>query len=174
MEVIESSTGKGKRKLTALPVLVVLFVISYSMLTRLVIDQDRMIDAQRGLIHSLLKDNISLSKYRKHAAALPKKFADQNDIKIQFETPAARSSASAPSTHLQSSQVASGNSPSNQVQLDQFPSARVLQHPTRPNQVQGPQASAKTDRKVRKSVKPAAPPAPLTDPLDKRRVNFSI
>jgi hypothetical protein len=167
MEVIESGVNKGKRKLTALPLLVVLFVISYSLLTRLVIDQDRMIDAQRSMLHSLLRDNVSLSKYHKHAAALPKKSAGQTDIQVEFEA-----SAPAASAQVQSSQAKAENSPSNQVQLGQFPSAQVLG-----NQVQskaGSQTSAKTDHKVRKSAKPAAPPAPLTDPSDMRRVTFSI
>jgi len=44
-----------------LPLLVVLFLISYVLLTTLVVLQNRTIDAQRGLIHLLFKDNLHLS-----------------------------------------------------------------------------------------------------------------
>lgn len=180
MQVIENGNGKRKRGMTVLPLLVVLFVISYSMLTRLVIDQDRTIDAQTNMIHSLLRDNISLSKFRKHAASLPSKHdEDRNGLRVEFEAPA----TTAPSNGPQAQSAKS----SDRVELGQFPSAQVLgnqvSHSQSPsNQVLsnevpgniGPQADTKTNRKVRRPAKPAAPPAPLTDPSDMRRVTFSI
>lgn len=44
-----------------LPFLVVLFVISYSILTLLVIEQGRTIDVQRGLLREMLKDSAQLA-----------------------------------------------------------------------------------------------------------------
>ncbi|HKW18589.1 MAG TPA: hypothetical protein VJO35_13865 [Terriglobales bacterium] len=162
MEVLNSGVGKNKRKLTALPLLVALFVLSYSLLTRLVIDQDRTIDAQSSMIHSLLRDNIALSKFHKHVPALPKHLFDRNDLQVEFESPA----AAAPQQR---------KAPSNQVQLDQFPSAQVLQHQAPSNQVKaGSQANTKIAHRPRKAAKPVSPPAPLTDPSDMRRVIFSI
>ena len=57
MDAIANAATKHKRKLTALPLLVVLFVISYLVLTKLVIEQDKTIDSQRSMIHMLFKDN---------------------------------------------------------------------------------------------------------------------
>lgn len=166
------SRVNSKRKLTALPLLIFLFVFSFSLLTRLVVDQDRTIDAQSSMIHSLLRDNVSLSKYHKHAAALPKHSADRNNLDVEFEAPVV----------ARHSPANSGETSSNKVELDQFPSARVLQHQTPSNQVLsnevqskvGPQANSKANHKARKRAMPVAPPAPLTDPSDKRRVKFSI
>ncbi|PYV84098.1 MAG: hypothetical protein DMG93_06185 [Acidobacteria bacterium] len=61
-------SGKGARSL--LPVFTVVFVIAWGMLTVLIVLQDRMIDAQRDLIHVLFKDNV-------HEAAL-KSVSGQN------------------------------------------------------------------------------------------------
>ena len=52
---------KPKPQRSALPVLVVLFVISYALLTLLVVEQGRTIDNQRYLIRSLFQDSSELS-----------------------------------------------------------------------------------------------------------------
>jgi hypothetical protein len=44
-----------------LPVLVILFVISYSLLTALVFEQGQTIQSQRGLIREMLKDSTQLA-----------------------------------------------------------------------------------------------------------------
>ena len=44
-----------------LPVLTVLFLISYGLLTMLVVEQSRTIDSQRGLIKDLFHDSVQLS-----------------------------------------------------------------------------------------------------------------
>ncbi len=44
-----------------LPVLVVLFVICYSMMTMLIVEQGRTIESQRSLIHQLFSDSTELS-----------------------------------------------------------------------------------------------------------------
>jgi hypothetical protein len=46
---------------TLLPVLTVLFLISYGLLTALVVEQSRTIDSQRGLIRDLFQDSVQLS-----------------------------------------------------------------------------------------------------------------
>lgn len=153
----------GKRKLTALPLLVVLFVISYSLLTRLVIEQDKTIDAQRSLIHSLFQDNISLSTLHKHAAELPKELGTQGDIEVEFGSSAGRNSAKeTPSPH--------GSSPS---QLAQIPSNQIPSNQVSTSKA-GPQANPRVDRKVRKEEKPTQPEEPVITPPDMRRVAFSI
>jgi hypothetical protein len=52
---------KPKPKRSALPVLVVLFLISYGLLSLLVVEQGRTIDNQRYLIRSLFQDSTELS-----------------------------------------------------------------------------------------------------------------
>ena len=151
MDAIANAATKRKRKLTALPLLVVLFVISYLLLTKLVIEQDKTIDSQRSMIHLLFKDNTYLSRLHKHAAASSKKPKSQVSSQLDAQNPA--------------SQSASNQESSSQIPLAQVPSSKI-----------GPQANAKTGRKTRKAEKaiPASPPPEPTDPSDQRRVSFSI
>lgn len=44
-----------------LPVLTVLFLLSYGLLTMLVVEQSRTIDSQRGLIRDLFQDSVQLN-----------------------------------------------------------------------------------------------------------------
>ena len=44
-----------------LPVLIVLFLVSYSLLTMLVVEQGRTIDSQRSLIQMLFSDSVELT-----------------------------------------------------------------------------------------------------------------
>jgi competence protein ComGC len=155
MDSIANAATKHKRKLTALPLLVVLFVISYLLLTKLVIEQDKTIDSQRSMIHMLFKDNVYLSRLHKHAGALSKKPKSQDHSQLQAQNPASQNAAS--------------ESALNQESSSQIPLAQV------PSKV-GPQANAKTERRTRKAEKaiPASPPPEPTDPSDQRRVSFSI
>jgi multidrug efflux pump subunit AcrB len=151
MDAFANAATKRKRKLTALPLLVVLFVISYLLLTKLVIEQDKTIDSQRSMIHMLFKDNTYLNRLHKHAGALSKKSKSQVDSQLQAQNPA--------------SQSASNQESSSQIPLAQVPSSKA-----------GPQPNAKNGRRTRKAEKaiPASPPPEPTDPSDQRRVSFSI
>ncbi len=53
-------TAKRKKR-TMLPVLVVLFLVSYGLLAMLVVEQDRTITAQRSLIQQLFSDSMELT-----------------------------------------------------------------------------------------------------------------
>jgi competence protein ComGC len=155
MNAIANAANKRKRTLTALPLLVVLFVISYLLLTKLVIEQDKTIDSQRSMIHMLFKDNVYLSRLHKHAA-LSKKPKSQGDSQLQAQNPASQNP---------SSESASNQESSSQIPLAQVPSSKA-----------GPQVNAKNGRRSRKAEKaiPASPPPEPTDPSDQRRVSFSI
>ena len=52
---------KANRSTGSLPILVVLFVFSYGILTALVVEQGRTIESQRALIHEMLKDSRQLA-----------------------------------------------------------------------------------------------------------------
>jgi hypothetical protein len=56
-----------KKKHSMLPVLVVLFLISYGMMTVLIVEQGRTIESQRALIHSLFSDSTELSHMKGQA-----------------------------------------------------------------------------------------------------------
>jgi len=155
MDAIANAAAKRKRKLTALPLLVVLFVISYLLLTKLVIEQDKTIDSQRSMIHMLFKDNLYLSRPHKH-----------EELSKKTKTPA----SSQLQTKIPPSQDPASENSSNQASSTQIPSTQV------PSSKLGSQTNAKAQRKGRKAEKaiPVSPPAELTDPSDQRRTSFSI
>jgi competence protein ComGC len=156
MDAIANAATKRKRKLTALPLLVVLFVISYLLLTKLVIEQDKTIDSQRNMIHMLFNDNTYLTGLHKHAAVSSKKPKSQDSSQLDAQNSASQNPASASEPNHASS---------SQIPLAQVPSSKA-----------GPQANAKTGRRTRTAEKaiPASPPPEPTDPSDQRRVSFSI
>src|SRR5271169_669317 len=55
---------KPKAKHSMLPVFVVLFLVSYGLMTLLVVEQGRTIDNQRSLIQSLFDDSAKLTQLR--------------------------------------------------------------------------------------------------------------
>jgi hypothetical protein len=130
-----------------LPLLVVLFMVSYGLLTMLVVEQGRTIDSQRSLIHLLFGDSVQLGTTR---MAAHKNRAEQKSNPQQDST----------STQAQT--------PSSQVSPGQSPSAQVPQNPSKP------QANVRPGRGSRKAQKAVPPPAEMTDPSDMRRVSFSI
>ena len=141
-----------------LPLLVVLFLISYVLLTTLVVLQDRTIDSQRGLIHLLFKDNLRLvaTKIGLHKNPAARTMQNTAHNSVPTQTPSA--------------QVPAVQTPSVQVPATQTPSAQV------PVIQAKPEASAKAGQKSRKSQKalPSRPPVEVTDPSDMRRVSISI
>jgi hypothetical protein len=80
-----------------LPVLTVLFCVSYGLLTMVVVEQGRTIDSQRALIRELLRDSLALNQYR--AKELQERRAARN------------STAQIPSTQTPSTQTPSTQAP---------------------------------------------------------------
>jgi len=75
------------RSVGLLPILVVLFIFSYAILTALVFEQGKTIEAQRGLIKEMLKDSTQL-------AELKGKIAREESLRTQQQSSqAARPSA---------------------------------------------------------------------------------
>ena len=81
-----------------LPVLVVLFLLSYALMTLLIVEQGSTIDSQRTLIGQLLKDSFELSSL-KGKAVREQALSRQAQPKDQAGVP----SAQAPSTQTPSS-----------------------------------------------------------------------
>jgi hypothetical protein len=90
-----------KPRNTLLPILTVLFLISYGLLTMLVVEQSRTIDNQRGLIRDLFQDSVQLTTLK--GKAVQKQNADaqaqaQGKARSQTKTPPAQAT---PRTEMQ-------------------------------------------------------------------------
>ena len=167
---------RSNAKRIILPLLLVLFVISYSLLTTLVVRQSRTINSQRTLIHLLFKDNVHLSASRGGKSP----YGGQRTSTAQGQV----ASSQAPASEPPSAQVPLDQVPSAQVPLIPFiqvPSVQVPSAELPSAQIQvpshaRPQANSKTDPKSRKAEKqlPMRPPVEVTDPSDMRRVRVSI
>ena len=83
-----------------LPVLTVLFLVSYGLLTMLVVEQSRTIDSQRGLIRDLFQDSVQLTTLK--GKAVQKENADaQAQAKARPQIKAAPPAQAAPRTEMQ-------------------------------------------------------------------------
>ncbi len=61
----DSDTERNtKRPVAVLPLLVILFIVSYGILTMLVFEQGQTIESQRGLIREMLKDSTQLASMK--------------------------------------------------------------------------------------------------------------
>lgn len=163
MEPTRNSAVAPKPRQTMLPLLVVLFLISYVLLTTLVVLQNRTIDSQRSLIHLLFKDNLHLGAMK---AGLRR-----NQMTRTGQNPAQASvPAQIPLSQIPSSQVPSSQTPSAQVPAAQTPSTQL------PLIQVKPQPGAKPGKNPGKAHKalPARPRVEVTDPSDMRRVSISI
>src|SRR5207249_4915974 len=80
----------AKPKHSMLPILIVLFLISYGLLAKLVVEQGRTIDSQRSLIRQLFGDSSQLS-------AMNGKSAQAQHAAGQVQNPKAKSQAQTPS-----------------------------------------------------------------------------
>ncbi len=81
-----------------LPLLTVLFLISYGLMTMLIVEQGRTIESQRALIRELFRDSKELSAVRMKAA---QEVAESNAAKNQVpvtQPPSTQSSMQHPST----------------------------------------------------------------------------
>jgi cytoskeletal protein RodZ len=114
--------GIEKPKHTMLPLLIVLFLISYGLLAMLVVEQAHTIDAQRTLIQQLFSDSVELTTL-KGKAAQHNPHA-KNGPKSQTPSPQVQAPPSKRETP--SSQVDQGSKPSSQK------GNRKLQKPEKP------------------------------------------
>jgi hypothetical protein len=140
---------KPKRKHSLLPVLIVLFLISYGLMSLLAVEQDRTIASQRWLIRSLLNDSTELS-------SLKGKIIQKQ--RAQAETQAKAGSGSQAQT------------PSTQIPQTQTPQTQgSMTHDTPGSNVQ----RNHTAGKLRKTV-PPKPPLGVADLVDGRRIAKTI
>lgn len=145
--------ARPTRKFMFLPLLVFLFVLSYGLLTILVVLQDRTIDAQSGLIHLLFQESRRLNTMavQPHQTSGVKNSPKQESKAAQVPLPQVPR-IQVPSTQVQKSQNASAV-PSSQEKAGASP--------------------GKGQHKARRRA-PSQPPVETTDPSDMRRTLFSI
>ena len=101
MTVIDATQSEAPRKKTSrtalLPVLIVLFLVSYAILTMLVIEQGRTIESQRGLLREMLRDSSQLAALKnKLATAEAKQSQDKAAAKAEQKEPDSGNSVAAP------------------------------------------------------------------------------
>jgi len=127
--VIQAATTK---KHGWLPVLTVLFLISYGIMTLLIVEQGQTIESQRALIRELFRDSTELSatKMKAHQQATKSQPAVGRNPSSQ------NSSSKTPSTQTPSTQ-APGNNPSTQAGpqhrvQNQTEKRKPFQMPSRP------------------------------------------
>jgi len=112
-----------------LPVLTVLFLISYALMTMLIVEQGQTIESQRALIRELFRDSTELSAVKMKA---------QEELRAQAaQNPSSQNqSVQAPSTHAPTKQIPSTQMPSAQEQQrraqNQAKSKPEVQMPSRP------------------------------------------
>jgi hypothetical protein len=143
-----------KRKYSLLPVLIVLFLISYGLMCMLAVEQDRTISSQRWLIRSLLSDSSELSSMK--GKLVQKQYAD-----AQAQAKAgSRSGVQTPLTQVPSTQVPMTQVPMNQVPMNQDKAGSAAQ-------------SSHNASKARKAM-PPKPPLGISDVVDGRRIVKTI
>src|SRR5215467_7433525 len=114
IHVVSTIPPARTRKFSWLPVLTVLFLISYGLMTMLIVEQGQTIESQRALIRELFRDSTELSATK---------------MKAQEATTQAQLAQNP------SSQTPSAHAPSNQAQSKQAPSTQVEPQHRAQNQV---------------------------------------
>jgi hypothetical protein len=86
----ESVASQTTRPTAILPLLVILFIVSYGILTMLVFEQGQTIESQRGLIHEMLRDSSQLAALKgKLARDDGKQSQDQAAVPTDSKAPQA-------------------------------------------------------------------------------------
>lgn len=122
-----------RRKRGWLPLLTVLFMISYGLMTMLIVEQGRTIESQRALIQELFGDSAQLSALKLKASVAHAQAAQaQSDLN---QAPAAHSPSSQSQNQTQnpSAQAPAKQAPSSQaVHRNQSQAAKPFHMPSRP------------------------------------------
>jgi len=161
-----------KKKRSLLPLLTVLFLFSYGLMTMLIVEQGSVIQSQRNLIKVLLGDSTELWSMKGKA------IADQRAGRGQAQSRAQTPSAQIPFVQTPSSQVPSIQTPANQIPANQVPSIQTPATQIQSNQVPSNQAAPqrRSQSYTGKIARPQTqvPPMPASDLADQRRALRTI
>jgi len=145
-KVISETPAAPRSKYGWLPLLTVLFLISYGLMTMLIVEQGQTIESQRALIRELFRDSTELSATK---------------LKAQEERNQAHALAQNPSSQTPSTQTPSAQAPSTRAPMKQAPSSQA-----------GPQQRAQIQ--VRPKPELHTPSKPAADLADHRRALITI
>jgi|SRR5581483_1071280 len=93
LQLMDSAAVLPKPKHTWLPILTVLFLLSYGLMTMLVVEQGHTIDAQRNLIRQLFSDSTELTSMKGNANTQKQKALMQGHPTPQADGQAAPNSS---------------------------------------------------------------------------------
>jgi hypothetical protein len=141
-----------------LPLLTVLFLISYGLMTMLIVEQGRTIDSQRFLIRELFRDSTELSALRQAQMA-------KSGAAARAHSPAAKT----PMAPVPSTQVPFALAPSTQTPLTQAPLTQEQAKQT-PSSQAVPQHQARKQNQKQFQM----PSRPASDLADENRALFTI
>jgi hypothetical protein len=117
LAVVQTATTK---KNGWLPILTVLFLFSYGLMTMLIVEQGQTIESQRALIRELFRDSTELSAVKMKAHQQ----ARQSQAEVT-QNPSSQSELTrTPLTRTPSNQTPSNQTPSTQAPTKQSPSAQ--------------------------------------------------
>jgi hypothetical protein len=166
------------KKHNLLPVLVVLFLISYGLMTLLIVEQGRTIESQRALIHELFHDSQELAAMK--GRTLPEGVADANRS-AQTQAPSNQvASNQVVSNQVASNQVASSQvqTPSTQVPSTHAPSTQIQSNQVQSSKIPSTQAAPRGRVQNRGAKLPEPefqmPSRPASDLADDRRALKTI
>jgi hypothetical protein len=146
-----------------LPLLTVLFLISYGLMTMLIVEQGQTIESQRALIRELFRDSSELSAVKLKAA---QERAESLSTKTQIP-PTQVPLNEAPLTQNPSSQMPSTQTPSSQYPSTQAPTRQAPSSQAGPqNRAQSKSAKQKSDFRM--------PSKPTLDLVDDSRTQVTI
>jgi hypothetical protein len=154
---IEAPAPAAAKKHGWLPLLTVLFLISYGLMTMLIVEQGQTIESQRALIRELFRDSTELSAVK---------------LKAAQERAESLSKTQTPLTQTPSSQTPSSQYPLTQTPSTQYPSAQA---PTRqaPSSQAGPQNRAQS-QSAKQKPDFRMPTKPTLDLVDDCRTLITI
>jgi hypothetical protein len=142
----------AKKKRTLLPLLTIVFLFSYGLMTMLIVEQGAVIQSQRNLIQVLMRDSTELWSMKGKTAV------DQQTARAQGQSRA----------QAQSTQNPSAKAPSTQTPLTQTPSTQV------PTTQAVPQHRSQSHAGKIAKPQPQVPPMPASDLVDQRRTLRTI
>jgi cell division septation protein DedD len=141
---VSEAPATPRKRFSWLPILTILFMISYALMTMLIFEQGQTIESQRVLIRELFRDSSELSA-----------------VKLKAQVEKNQTLAQNPSSQNPSTQAPSAQAPSIRVPMKQAPSSQA-----------GPQQQAQNRAKAKPELQ--MPSKPAADLADHRRALITI
>jgi hypothetical protein len=148
-----------KKKRTLTPLLTVVFLASYGLMTMLIVEQGNAIQQQHNLILVLLGDSRELW-------SMKAKILTDRSAQAQAQ---AKNRAQAPSTQ---SPLTHGQTPSTQAPSNQTPSTQTPSTQTSPTKVPQRHSQSRSGKGAKPDTQ--VPPMPASDLSDQRRVLITL